>query len=237
MTNENYLALKTEFIRRITEDGTCKDVERQRKNLRKIRDEIEERAERRQAGLRDFDVHADEQTAQRVLGKIQLEKQALDDAVDELIVEGKLSLEREAFTKLSHTTGLSRKVTERVQFATTGLVKFLVSQFVGLCACIYIVPIFLALCYVIIGTTSLLVQGVFRDSSAFGDALSYAAREIPNSLPLLLWPFSEEGRENHFPSSVGWGLLMYFCGFLPLSSKWENKRNKAREFGWRKDTN
>lgn len=211
--NDDYNSLKQEFINFITENNTCTDAEQRRKNIRKLREEIEERAERRQAGLKDLDSYADEQTQQRVLGRIQLEKQALDDAIDEILVGGKLSFEREAFTKLSKTTGISRKAASRIQSTTTGVLKFIVLQFLALCACIYLAPMIWDLGQSLYGTVALLVKGIFEDSSYLDGVLSYALREIPASLSILAWPFSEAGKQEHLGMAMMWGLIFYLNVF------------------------
>jgi hypothetical protein len=174
-----------------------------------------------------LDSYADEQTTQRVLARAQFEKQALDEALDDILVDGKLSLEREAFTKLSKTTGLSRKAASNIQELTTGAVKFYVIQIFCLCFCILLAPVVVSLVFSFVGIGLLLVKGVFDDSSYFSGIFSYAIREIPASLTLLFWPFNEALKAENIGLGFGGGLLGYFYFrniFWEIGGKKEQKK-------------
>lgn len=91
LSQERFEELKAEYRNRITENGTCSDDERQRINLRKLREELNEYAERRNTGLSDFDEYADDYSRQRNLARIEFRRRALADVVDEIIDSAKLS--------------------------------------------------------------------------------------------------------------------------------------------------
>lgn len=210
MTTEEFSALKQEYLSRITENNTCTDPEKKRKNIRLLREEIDERAERRMAGLKDLDSYADEATQQRVLAAVQLEKQALDEAISEVLVDGKLPLEREAFTEFGKRTGLSRRNTRRVQNATTGLFKTVVLHFSFLCLCIFLAPTVFSFFLSLFGVGALLIKGLFEDTAYFSGIVSYTLRGLYNSFSLLLWPIDAKLKAEYLTTAIILGVLGYF---------------------------
>lgn len=108
-SREEFEGLKEQFINQITENRTTSDEDRCRKNVSRLWLEIEEREEKRLVGLKQLDRDADEFTKQTILRKINLEKQALAEALDEILVGGKLppiALAKYGFAK---ATGISQK--------------------------------------------------------------------------------------------------------------------------------
>jgi len=108
-SRQEFEDLKEQFINRITENRTVNDEERRRKNVSRLRLELEEREEKRLEGLKQLDRDAGDYTKQTILRKINFEKQALAEALDELILDGALSPMAQAKYGFAKTTGISQQ--------------------------------------------------------------------------------------------------------------------------------
>lgn len=142
-SSQEFDDLKEQFINRITENRTVNDEERRRKNVSRLRLELEEREEKRLEGLKQLDRDAGEYTKQTILRKINFEKQALAEALDELILDGALSPMVQAKYGFAKATGISQKnlkvltiIKDRIKeylilAVVTGIIVYLLSFIYG----------------------------------------------------------------------------------------------------------